>query len=336
MINISQQNFILIGLIIFSLYLLFIEKENLEPTCNNQSTAADQSAELGKSAKEACNKISSRADEIEAEYKGKGQILKNLPFAALFNPNNYKAGDNKTEDVMRNIINTNLSECEVQKIESDCKNSSSSVNVNLIDNSNCEYCKTNLCTISEITQENVAIINQSCTLQSAMESLSKKTDSLDAQALTKVLQKAQGVLSGENTFKKENCSFISTDLSTAKYLEDKKNCANNLQVDQKNSLLFCGNASKILQKNQFDAYQKCLQESSSFSDATFESDKKIKDDTSVDQTSTGIENPFMSSIIASVSSAVVLIVGLLVAMSVAKDKGVQETILKASQQQQGF
>lgn len=330
MINTTQQNFIIISTIIFVFYIFFIKPkyDHFETGCSNQTTAADQTKEMGTTAKEACNRISSKAEEIEATYGGTANILKNLPIYALFNPNNYKSGESTTSDIARNIINTNLSECDIQKINNDCKNSSASVQLNEIDNTMCEYCKTHLCETSNITQENVSTINQLCLLQSAVETLSKKTDSTDAQALAKVLQKAEGLLSGDTTFRKENCNVLSTDLSSVKYLENNKSCANELTLDQKNSMKNCGNATNIIQRNQFKGYQKCLEKSSSFTDATFEKDTKIKTETEAEQVTTGVTPT--TSIISSIVSGIVLGAAVSGIVLIATNKGVQESVVKVA------
>jgi hypothetical protein len=261
--------------------------------CANQSPTADQIQALGQTAIDACNRISSRAEEIKAHYNGAKSIIDSA--MTFLSPNNYRSGDNTSTDIMRNIINTNLSSCDINKIQMECVNSSVNVQTNSIDNSQCVYCQTHMCTIKNVTQENVARISQTCTLQSAISTLLKKTASVDSQALAKVMQEAQGILSGNNTFQKENCSIIAPDLSTAKYIEAKSSCINRLAIDQGNSIKFCGDVTDIVQKNQFDAYQKCLMDSIVVNESEFTDTTKITHQSEAEQKTTGV-TPLSSGI----------------------------------------
>jgi hypothetical protein len=214
------------------------------------------------SAAEACRKISSRAEEIAAEYGGKKNlaesILKHIPIFSLFDPSNYKAGKSDSTSISRNIIDNDLSECEVQKIFSSCENSAANAQINIISTQNCEFCQKHGCNISGITQVNENAIKQQCMIQSAIETLLQKTNSVDAQALAKVLQDVSGLLSGDTTINTENCNAIRNDLSTKSYLESKANCVNAIAVTQENDIAACGNASDIVQKNSFNALQDCV------------------------------------------------------------------------------
>lgn len=280
-----NNKLITITVVVIVIYIYFNNKlEHLTPdTCDNQSPSQD----TGITAKDACTKISSKADEIEAEMGGIAKITDSA--WGLFTPNNYKSGDNKTDNMMRNIVNTNLSSCDITKIENDCKNSSTSVQLNSIDTTQCKYCETHLCNVKNVTQTNAAKISQTCTMQSAIETLLKKTNSIDSQALAQVLQKASGVLSGDNKSVSQNCNITNTDMSSQSYMDMRASCANSISVDQTNSLKACGEATNIVQKNTFDALQTCLQGStvSKISDTT--SDTKISAATKTDQASIGID-----------------------------------------------
>lgn len=276
-----------IFLILVIIFFITNKKEHFETGCNNQSSAENQLDQLGKTAKDACNRISSKAEEIEAHYEGASKVIDSA--WGFLSPKNYKSGDNKTTDMMRNIINANLSECDIKKIENDCKNTSMSVQRNEIDNTKCKYCETNLCTIENVTQQNIAKMSQTCTIQSAIETLMQKKNSVDAQALAKVLQKAQGILSGNNNYKKENCNIINNDLSSVSYVEEISKCANQLKTDQENSLKFCGNVTNVIQKNQYDAFQDCLLGTAITKKTDMESDTKVKHEGEVTQETTGVD-----------------------------------------------
>lgn len=288
-----------IFLLLILIFIISNSNSNTESFdgCLNQTNAENQLAQLGQTAKDACNRISSRAEEIEAQYEGAAKVV-DAAWGAL-SPKNWKAGDNKTTDMMRNIINTNMSDCDIKKVHNDCQNSSMSIQKNEIDNSRCKYCETNLCTIENVTQQNIAKISQTCTIQSAIETLLQKKNSVDAQALAKVLQKAQGILSGSNTYKKENCNIVNNDLSSVAYVEEISKCANNLKIDQDNSLKFCGNVTNVVQKNQFDAFQDCVMGSTIKKTSDLTSDTKLKQQGDVSQESTGLD---LSASLASITS----------------------------------
>lgn len=255
-------------------------------TCNNQSPSADQIQAMGATAKDACNRVSTKAEEIKAHYDGAANIISAAQ--SFLNPRNYKSGDNTSDSLMRNIINMNLSTCDITKIAEDCANSVASLQANEIDNTQCEYCKTNLCEIKHITQEQIVKISQTCTIQSAIETLLNKKANVDTLALASVLQEAQSVLSGDNTFKTENCNVITPDLSTASYIEKIANCSNKMAVDQKNSLKFCGNVTEIVQRNSLESYQDCLVSSDLYIKQDVQSEASTKQETVATQKTTGI------------------------------------------------
>jgi hypothetical protein len=295
------MNTLLIIIVISLIFILLAcdRKEHLvdgAPQCSDQSSSEDQLAQLGETAKDACNKISSEAEKIKAHYGGIENVVKSLPGLNLFNPAAYKSGDTSSEDMMRNIVNTNLSECDVTKIESDCKNTVSSVQSNIIDNSQCPACSDpeilkiypNICSVSGVKQTNKANISQSCTLQSAIQSLRQKTNSVDAQALANVMQEANGLLTGRGEHKSENCNVVDTDMSSRSYMETKASCANNLAVDQKNHLGVCGQVTDVIQKNNFESMQSCVIENTVSKEAVLDAESKMKQQTDIKQSSIGV------------------------------------------------
>ena len=114
--------FIIIAILIIILLLCCGNKQENFTECNNQSTPEDQIAAMGETAKDACNKISSEAENIKAHYGGINNIVKNM------NPLNiFKSEDNEVDDRITNIMHNNLSTCDVTKIENACANSSSTL-----------------------------------------------------------------------------------------------------------------------------------------------------------------------------------------------------------------
>lgn len=262
---------------------------------------------MPQNAAEACAKISSRADEIKAHYGGTANIMKNLPGFALFNPNNYKSGDNTTDNMMRNIINTNMSKCEVEKIANICKNTSSSFQSNIIDTSMCEACNKDpsLCVVKDNTQINANDITQTCTIQTAIKALSEKKDSVDAQALAKVLQETEGLMSGSNTSTSENCNIINKDMSTQNYLETRNECLNSLNLEQENIMKGCGQFINNIQENTSKQLQECLVGTISDKTDIISTDTKVKSELDIEQFTKGIDTTAL--IISSVSSVVCIL-----------------------------
>jgi hypothetical protein len=261
---------------------------NLEPNAN---------------AAEACKTISSKADEIAAHYKGAKEIVDAA--WGFMSPNNYKSGDNTTNNEMRNIINTNLSNNDIMKISNDCKNSTAGYQLNELDATQCPFCQKNGCDMTNITQENIAKSDQQCAMQSAIETLMTKTNSVDAQALAETLQKAQGVLSGDNTSTNKNCNIVSTDMSSNQYMEQLGKCANEASIKQENRVKACGAVSNVIQKNAFDNIQKCMIGTTIKSTSDTSSQSKLASVFKTTQESTGIDPAAsLGSSIASFSSCI--------------------------------
>lgn len=242
--------------------------------------------QAGEKAPEMCRKISSRAEEIAAQYKGEADMLQNA--GAWLNPKNWASGSNTTNDVMRNIINTDLSNNDIMKIQNDCSNSTVGVQINEIDLTACKFCETNRCDIKDVTQENINRSDQQCTIQSAIETLMTKKNSVDAQALAKSLQKAQDVLSGNNVANKDNCNVVLSNLSSNEYMEQLSNCANRASVQQTNRVKACGAVSNLIQRNVSANVQSCVLNSTTSLTTTVEGNTVVTASATTDQTTTGI------------------------------------------------
>lgn len=245
---------------------------------------------MPESAAEACKKISSKADEIEATMKGTQGLLDAAwgPLN-LFNPRAYKSGDNSSDNMVRNIINTDLSSNDIYNIENNCKNSSASTQFNRLDTSNCPYCQVNGCPAENIKQTNKYSAKSMCTLSSAIKALRSKTNSIDAQALAQVLQKAQGLMSGSNKSTNTNCNIINTNMSSNDYFKIINSCTNELSVDQANEIDSCGPVRNIIQENAFEQYNQCLQDSDLVVKEEVKSDTKVKSESKTEQYTSGLD-----------------------------------------------
>lgn len=248
---------ILTGIVIYLIYSITQKrKENYgDPSCTPNPGIQSN---MSQNAAEACRQISSKAQEIEANAKLIAGTLQNLPFVSLFNPSNYKAGDTTSNNMMRNIINTDLSSCEVTDISNTCNNSVNSIQSNSIDTSNCPYCQLHGCDVNNVTQTNTANFQNQCTINAAIDKLTQKTNSVDAQAMAQVLQKANGLMSGKDQSTNDNCNIINTDMHTTDWLKAKTTCVNNIVSEQLNNIKNCGPVTNVVQANTLNTLQECV------------------------------------------------------------------------------
>jgi len=237
-------------------------------------------------AAEACKRISSRAEEIEKHYKGAAEIVQKA--TTFLNPNNYRSGDNTSDDIMRNIINTNFSSEDISKIEADCTNTFAGIQINEIDATKCPYCWTNGCDITNVTQTNISKSIQTCQMQSAIDILMSKKNSIDAQALAQTLQQAQDVLSGNNKSKKENCNIVRTDMTSENYMDIRAKCSNNHSLEQGNKIAACGSVMNVIQKNISEKVNACIMSQTVIDEEEISSDKKLKTEMTSEQKTTGV------------------------------------------------
>jgi hypothetical protein len=302
------DNKILTLVVIFSIVLFFLfNKKSVENLTDDF---------MPESASEACKKISSRAEEIEAEYNGIAEIAKNVPFASLFNPNNYRAGDTSSNDTMRNIVNSQMTQEDITKISNECTPIATSVQRNVIDIdlSNCKYCDTHPCEvkITNVTQENIDIVTQTCMMQTAIDTLLQNTKSIDAQALAQTLQKTQDLLSGKADSKKENCNVINSNMTSKSYLEAKANCALESATDQEN-IIDAGCAAyidivNVIQKNKAEKIQECIIGATVDRELLAEEEAKVTAKAESEQTSKGLD-PLVFGGSSSVSCVLFIVLG---------------------------
>lgn len=248
----------------------------------------NHSEQFEESAADACRKISSEADKIKAHWDGAATLAGQINPIALIT-NAIKGGDNKVDTETRNIIEENLSSDTRLNITNECSNASASMQSNVIDNTQCEYCQKNGCDVMNVVQQNVNESEQNCVLNSAVTSLMKQADNIKAQALAEAIQKSQGLASGSNSTSTRNCNIIKKDLSQKQYIDTINKCTNELASDQTNLLKNCGNATNVIQRNIIKKIQKCV--SSSTTDSTIDqnSGTDLESNTKSDQTSTGID-----------------------------------------------
>lgn len=314
--NKNSTLFFLVLIIFVVVVFLFLNKKENFGDCGDSSTVND----MPKGAAEACKRISTEAEKIKAHYGGAKGVLEEITGILTFglskavNPKNYAAGDNESDNTVRNIINTNLSSCEITKIENTCKNSSATYQENKIDMTKCDYCQKNGCTVKGVRQKNKSKVEQVCTMRLLISALTEKTDSVKAQALAKVAQETEGLLSGNNNTRTENCNIIDKDMSSKKYLEQKSECLNELATTQINEFVGCGDLIDVIQENESEQIQKCLLNSDVKSKDKKTSSTDLKAIFDISQFSKGIDTAALSisSLVSSLSIVSVLGIGFLV------------------------
>lgn len=299
---------IVIVLVVYAIYIYAthsIKKDNFEGCESNTAIKQD----IPDRAAQACKTISSKADIIKASFDGAADLA--ASFQSFMNPRNYKAGDNTTTNTMRNIINVNLSKCEIEKIHNACENSIATYQKNELSTKDCEWCDTHGCTLKGNIQKNTVKANNICNIRFASKALSEKTSSVDAQALAKVLQETDGLLSGSNTAKVENCNLIDHDLSSQNYLETKNNCLNDIASTQINTIQACGSILENIQENDALAVQECMLGTKLDKTDIVGAETKTKQETLVDQVSKGVtmEGMLSSSVSSFISSSLFLVIG---------------------------
>jgi len=240
-------------------------------------------------AAEACRTISSKADEIKAHYSGAANVVSSIQ--GFFNPRNYKT-ENEVSTQLRNNFNIDLSTDDVKKIRNSCENVTSTVQSNVIDNSRCEYCQKNRCTISGITQTNTAQNSQECSINSLIDTLMNKSATVDTMAVVKAIQDAKGIASS-NTAKTSMCTNVNQDLSTTNYFENISSCANKTLSNQSNELIGCGDLINNIQSNSIEAFNKCMNNATSTASTSVTSEYRSSASVDTGQKADNSINPWV-------------------------------------------
>lgn len=333
---------IILAIIIFRVVVYDNKKmENLENSDDKPYTYNKDGSKNfmdPKDAAEACRHISSRAEEIAAEWGGMAEVAaeisKNNPLGFL-NPKNYASGDNKSKSITRNVIMNDLSDLTETDLNNICTQIAASdqenlINVNMND---CPYClevvkiKADLikggfdssaiegCSVRGNVQKNVSKLNQECEFQTAIELLRRKQNSIDAQALADVTQKAKNILSGSNKSETMNCNVVKTDMSSKDYFKSRFDCSQKNTVKQSNKIEGCAPFMDIMQDNYFESYDKCMAGVAMKKEETTKSDTKATAKSTIDQLSEGLD--IYASLASFIASAVVSIISVSVFGAVA-------------------
>jgi hypothetical protein len=239
-------------------------------------------------ARTACDRVSTRAENLKEEAKGRENLVNGI--LGWLTPNNLAAGENKVIDSVRNIIERNLSTCDIKNINQSCGNTSTVVQSNVLDNSECSYCKDNpsKCLYENVNQINDSTIKQICTMNAVITHLATKKNDVDALALTKILQETSGLLSGNNEVQTEKCNVVRDDMSSKQYSDIRQDCLQQAAVKQENIIKACGVLKNVTQKNISDLNQECVVMAEAVSVVDLAATAKTRTEYAGEQKSTGI------------------------------------------------
>lgn len=288
------QQYYIIGFVIILIVILLTTRKIKE----NFTSAADE-----------CRKISSTSDDINAASGGIAKVIDSC--LSWMSPNNYIA-KNQSDNVARNIINNSMTSEDITKVNTSCSNTSTVVQSNIIDTTNCKYCQENGCSVSGIRQNNKSSVNQACKINVAIELLLKKTNDSNALALAKSLQDAQGLLTS-NATSTDICNVLKSDASYESYTETISTCANVYGLAQENLVNSCGPVTDIIQENTATQFQDCLLGVGITKDTTITEEVTADANLSPEQKTTGVTT---TSIVISVlcSCAVSIVLSIVIYM----------------------
>jgi hypothetical protein len=260
-------------------------------------------AAKSESAADACKKISSRADEITAQWKGASLLVDSA--LGIFSPNNYKSSTDASQAIRTNL-NIDMSTSDVENIRDSCANSSSVDQTNIIDCSSCDYCQQHGCDITNVTQTNNYTSNQVCTLVALQNKLLQKVGNVDAAATAEVIQRASGL--AKTNFSSDVCTNINQNMSSTQFYTNIASCSNADETTQTNTLKGCGSCSGVLQQNISSKFQQCLLNTTDSSKITSSSAVKETATSKADQSAQGI-NLTKWMVIAAIAFVIIVLVG---------------------------
>ena len=201
-------------------------------------------------ASEACKTISSEADNIRAAGEAGGRLL------GFLNPKNW-GSDNEVKQQVKNIFGIDMSTETVTNIRNTCGNIFAGSQENILDFTECEYCKNHECVIKNFTQSNKINTEQLCGANAFIDVLKNNTTDIKSLAAIKAIQDSKGLASG-NKLNYDLCNYVRVDLSSSDYLDALAQCNNSVSMAQANTLKSCGGLEDTIQKNEFNNYQKCI------------------------------------------------------------------------------
>lgn len=243
------------------------------------------STNIGDNAAQACKTISSMADNITAAAGGAAKLV--AAAWGPFSPTNYSSS-NEAKSQLKNILGIDMSEQDIQNINTACSNTFSGVQINEIDMTQCPFCRERGCNAQNITQENQLKNQQNCTIQIMTNLLRQKSTDVNSVAAAKALQDAQGLLTN-NKVSTDTCNYTSQDMSSKSYMEQISKCSNQASSIQKNLIKGCGPVMDVIQKNDFANYQNCMNAATTSITSDVASEIKLVGESTTEQKAKGLD-----------------------------------------------
>lgn len=212
-------------------------------------------------AAEQCREISSEADRIKAAGEAEAARVQAIgytinPFGALLNPKNYATVNEQAQSI-RNITGVDISNEQISNINSSCVNAVDTIQTNTIDNSKCKICETQKCVLKGAKQVNKSDLTAKCVAQGVVDILMTGDASAKNVAAATAVQDAVGT-TATNRAALQGCSISTTNIDNQQLINAVQTCANNAKQLQKNELIWCGDASDVIQENEKKSVLDCL------------------------------------------------------------------------------
>jgi hypothetical protein len=238
-------------------------------------------ANIGNNAAEACRAISSEAENIKARGDAVGGVL------GFLNPKNW-GSQNETKQQIKNILGVDMSTDSITNIKNTCNNIFTGVQTNTIDVSNCPICETQKCVIKGVRQTNVIKSQQMCGANAIIDVLKQKKGDFQSLAALKAIQDAKGIAAG-NTSSSDICNYTDVNMSSKDYIDALSNCGNTASSVQSNTLKGCADIIDVIQRNDYNNYQKCIAGATFTSEAKADMEAILEGDGETGQKSEGTD-----------------------------------------------
>jgi hypothetical protein len=252
--------------------------------CVKARVAKDKKSMVNDEAKHKCEELTARLAEIKRDtdiMEGINKMTTNAecifaPWVCLIDK---IPGKNTLQNNVINTIKQNITSSLTTDVANICKSSSDINQTNEIVTSEkcvealqqpCSLLKDdnlklkclvdakNSLSISNVTQKNKANDTKNCVIMTSIQELTKNSNDATLQAVIKAVQEASG-FGTSNDSNTLNCNNISSDISADQYTNAVSCCLNKTVVNQKNLVNTCGYTNKILQDNDSNSFQKCMQ-----------------------------------------------------------------------------
>ena len=269
-----------------------------------------------KTAKEVCGEVNEKSNSVLGIL---GDVLNNFTPGGIIKA---FTSNNEVRQKVKNIINLDIIDEQIQDISQSCSNTVNNSQVNFIGytpeciekalgdttgKDRIELLKIlKGQTIENIKQINKAKTIDDCVSSSIVKFLATSKSSITNEVIAQVIQKAKGLMTS-NKSSSEICNNISSKISGCKYLKIRQCCQNDTKLDQINTIECptADNVKDIIQENDKVSYNTCSLSSESGMSSDLAGDIVNKTETKTKQTAEGLDMNFLLILIAIVAFVVI-------------------------------